>query len=556
MRNAEPGPFNEAALLQMGVDVPQRTGLDGSGVLIGFVDYGFDILHPSLLDATGSRNRFRCLWDQNASCEAEPAVGSAPARASDLDRAHLDALVDRARREASRAAADAIYDPHVNHFTRRGVGEGAHGTMMASIAAGTPFAGFRGAAPGAELIGVQLALPEHGWKEVDEGGVPTWVDWDPVAEPAWDGWRSYDESPNIVSALDYLYARSVALRVRALVINLSIGAWAGAHDGCSAVERKIAQLAARSESGEGPACAVVVVAGNAGADDGHFAASVSRAAPADFHWRMGADDPTQNKLEIWYRSEAPLRVTLAAGEGGLWPTFSLTPGPTHPIRLGGRLVGIADHVTPARGALSRVRILLHPPYFPRWLAAASAAEIAWRVRVEADDTETVVPLHAWVERDDGIIERSTLHPSHPTSTLAPFACAEGVIAVAAYDHHAGGSGIFAASALGPLPWGRAGAEAPLVAAPGHRIWGAKSKTRGFALTSGTSAACALVSGAIALLMEKALREGKRPSREALIASLFVNARPEARRWTPRLGYGPANIRRAMGEAIGERTFAS
>ncbi|HXF53728.1 MAG TPA: S8 family serine peptidase [Hyphomicrobiaceae bacterium] len=534
----------------MGVDAPQRTGLDGSGVLIGFVDYGFDILHPTLLDATGSRSRFAFLWDQNAACEPEPALSSAPARVGDFERERLDVLVDRTRRAASRAAADATYDPHANYFTRRGVGEGAHGTMMASIAAGTPFAGFRGAAPGADLIGVQLALPEQGWKEVDECGVPTWTDWDPVAKPVWNGWRSYDESQNIVSALDYIYTKTVAFRVPALVINLSIGAWAGAHDGCSAVERKIAELAARSESGEGPACAVVVLAGNAGADDGHFAACVSRAAAAEFQWRMGANDPTQNKLEIWYGSESPLRVTLAAGEGDLGPTFSLAPGPTHPIRLGGRLVGVAEHATPARGGLSRVRILLHPPYFPRWLAAAAAAEIAWRVRVEAGDSEAVVPLHAWIERDDGIVERSILLPSHPTSTLAPFACAEGVIAVAAYDHHAGGSGLFAASALGPRPWGRTSTEAPLIAAPGHRIWGAKSKSQGFALTSGTSPACALVSGTIALLMQKALREGKRPSREALSASLFGNARFKARRWTPRLGYGPADIGPAMREATG------
>ena len=60
--------------------------------------------------------------------------------------------------------------------------------------------------------------------------------------------------------------------------------WAGAHDGRSAVERRITELVKQGESGDGPACAVVVVAGNAGAEDGHFAATVTRETPASFTW--------------------------------------------------------------------------------------------------------------------------------------------------------------------------------------------------------------------------------------------------------------------------------
>jgi hypothetical protein len=545
-------PFNEAALLQMGVAEPGNGGLDGSGILIGFADYGFDILHPCLLDAVGSHTRFAFVWDQNATFRSRPDSSPDPGVIDDLDRARLDALVARARQEKWRAAADAIYDPHANYFSRGGVGDGAHGTMMASIAAGTPFAGLRGVAPGADLIGVQLALPEPHWKEVDGSGVPTWTGWDPAAQPVWKGWRSYDESIEIIAALDYIYAKAVALDAPAIVINLSIGAWAGAHDGCATVDRKIADLVARGEAGEGPACAVVVVAGNAGADDGHFAADVSRAAPAEPLWRMNADDPTQNKLEVWYEAQTPLRITLALGERARsLASFPLTPGPTHTITLGGRMAGIADHVPGARGPLSRARILLHPPYFPPWLRVASGGEIAWTLRLETDG-DACVPLHVWLERDDGVLERSTLAPSHPSSTLAPFACAEGAIAVAGYDHGTcDGGGIFAASGLGPRPWQSSGRDAsPVVAAPGNRIWGARSKTQGFALTSGTSASCAFVSGAIALLMQEALREGRRPSREALIASLSGKSEAASRSWSPRFGYGPARIRRHAGEACG------
>lgn len=565
MSSVASSPFNEAAFLQMGLVAAESGGTDGSGILIGFADYGFDILHPCLLDSARRRTRFKFLWNQNASFHSRPARAPDPRDVDDLDQARLNQMLARARRSNSRVPVDSIYDPHANYFTRHGVGDGAHGTMMASIAAGTAFAGYRGAAPGADLIGVQLALPEHHWKEVDASGAPTWTGWDPQAAPVWDGWQSYDESPEIVAALDYIYAKAVTFDAHGVVINLSIGAWAGAHDGRSAVERKISELAARGDDGDGPPCTVVVVAGNAGADDGHFAAKVRPKAPAHFVWRMGVDDPTPNKLEIWYQAEAPLRVTLALGEHDERTSgpasaacFSLTPGPTHAITLGRRLVGIADHVPYARKPLSRVRMLLHPPYFPPGLATITAGEVGWSLRIETDAADARVPVHAWLERDDGIAERSTLTPSHPLSTLAPFACAEGAIAVAGCDHRAFGAsaGIFPASGLGPRPWQKSvEGVAPLIAAPGHRIWGAKSKTQGFALTSGTSASCAFVSGAIALIMQEVLREGRRPSRSILIESLLpetADFRPgiagtEGRSWTPRFGYGPAKFQRPTGE---------
>jgi hypothetical protein len=534
---------NEAALRQLGAATAARDGLDGRGILIGFADYGFDILHPCLLDATGTHTRLSSLWDQNPTFRDGPRTRLDPGDVADLDRTTIDRMLSEAGTTGSRAVADTVYDPHANYFTRRGVEHGAHGTIITSIAAGTPSAGFSGVAPGADLIGVQLALPEHRWKEVDEAGVPTWTGWNPAAQRAWDGWRSYDESVEILAALDYIHAKAVALNAPGLVVNLSIGAWAGAHDGRSAVERKITELVANGEAGEGPATAVIVVAGNAGAEDGHFAATVTREAPASFTWRMGADDPTQNKLEIWYEGVAPLGVALAPVAHAT-ARFCITPGPTQPILLGDRLVGIADHVVGAREPLSRVRILLHPPYLPRWLTAASGAEVAWTLQL-GTEADTRISVHAWLERDDGIAERSTLDPSHPTSTLATLACAEGAIAVAAHDHQgAGSAGLFAASALGPKPWQRPGdGPAPIVSAPGHCIWGARSKTQGFTLTSGTSAACAFVSGAIALLMQEALGEGRRPTRETLLGTLL----PADQSWSPRFGYGPASIRHRAGE---------
>lgn len=520
-------PFNARALHQMGVP-PLESGIDGRGIAIGFIDYGFDILHPCFRRSPAGRTQFRYLWDQNTGRE--------------FDANFIDRLIAASERAGTREAADAEYDPHANNFGRHGVWGGAHATIMASIAAGSAVAGFRGVAPAADLIGVQLGLLDHHWKEEDAFGVPTWASWQPDVEPVWTGWRSYDDSPQIVSALDYVFERARHLKARGLVINLSIGAYSGAHDGRSAVEHKIAELAARGAQGGDLPCAVVVSAGNAGTEEGHFSGEAEPDRPISFAWRMNREDVTQNKLEIWYRSEKPLEVVLSPG-AGIAEALNISPGRTRAIELCGVRVGIADHVPDARAPLSRVRILLHPPFVPDHVWPATG-ELSFDICCATDGSGRT-RIHAWIERDDGLGNRSTLNPSDPASTLSGLAAAEGAIVVAGYDHHRASEhpDVFPQSSLGPLPWGGRG-TAPLVCAPGHRIWGARSKTAGFIETSGTSAAAAFTSGVMALLMQRLARS--RSLDPIGIADLLIA--PDRRRaWSPRFGLGAINVAHVLGE---------
>src|SRR5258705_790596 len=177
---------NLGTLDEMGIP-PLDSGADGSNVAIAFIDYGFDILHPCLRTPVSGRTRFKHLWDQGSR-------GSAGG--GEFERAALDALIARAEAEASRLPVDGAYDPHANGYGRdsAGVGMGAaHGTLMASIAAPSPYGHFRGVAPAAALIGVHLALPDDAWKEEDSSGRPTWSDRHADDIKLWDGWRSYDQ---------------------------------------------------------------------------------------------------------------------------------------------------------------------------------------------------------------------------------------------------------------------------------------------------------------------------------------------------------------------------
>lgn len=544
-------PFNDQILRRIGVT---HGGLNGSGIAIGFADWGFDLLHPTLLDASGRVSRFDAVWDQNGAAKGDVRLetGLAVPHGRVLDRRVIDAVVAQSLRTGTRAPVDQVFDPHHNYCWRTLPDEGAHGTLMASIAAGSAFCGFRGVADGARLLAVQLAMRECDWKEVDETGHPTWRDWLPAQEPDWRGWRDYDEVTNVSSALDWLVRAAQPAGAKGLVINLSLGAACGAHDGCSPIERAITRIVRDGRGADGLPTVVVVAAGNAGADEGHHAGCVTAGAPAQFSWRMSPADPTPNKLEIWYRSEVPLGIELVVGErrdgsGDALARFAIAAGPTLPILLGGRLAGIADHATGVRNGLSRARIILHPPYFPPAMPRDDFGEITFGVRLTSAHSRPV-DFNAWLERDDGLVERSFLVPSHPAGSLSSIAMAEGAITVAGYDDRDGptGSGVFALSALGPAPWPHLAREqTPHICAPGLGIWGAKSKSRGFGRTSGTSPAAAIVSGVTALLMQDDVSTGRRPSADRIrerIAALARPVTPNAEKvWSPRYGWGAIDV---------------
>ncbi len=469
----------------------------GTGVTLAVIDWGFDVFHPSLVTAD-RKSRFVALVDQNVDPHGV------------IDGAELDAWV----RRGDRAHADAIYDPHANYYDRTHGRYGAHGTAMASIAAGSPVGRQTGIAPAASLIGIQLAHAEQDWREVDETGTPTWLGWR-GGPAAWNGWRSYLDSTAIATAVVQAYALSAARGDAALVINLSIGSWAGAHDGRSLVERSIADVVSAGEAGHGPAAIVVVPTGNAGALRQHYSGRATAAAPANLVWTLAADDATSNKLEIWYGGPAPIGVALTAPQGAAM--FDLTAGPTRPLIVGDTLVGIAEHTIAASGPLNRVRIALAANRLPRRSTRAGES-VGWSFRLSVPEAGRATEIRAWVERNDGAVRPSTLTPHTRSGTLSGIACAEGAIVVGGrdpddpkYDDIPG---------AGPHPW--TSAPLPHVLAPWRNVRCAWSKSTGFTASTGTSAAAALVAGGLAAVMGQALSEtGSDPvrTRAALLATI-------------------------------------
>lgn len=190
-------------------------GLTGAGSVIGIVDTGGDVAHPALRSADGSSRVIWMLVFGRAPLGLHPELEEEYGCTGDEDPCAI----------YSRADINEILDSQVqSRLPKDRIG---HGTHLASIAAGSD-AKYPGIAPGADIIIVSAA---------GETGSVT--------------------DARILLGTRFVFDRA-AENNQPAAVNISLGSSFGAHDGSAAVEQGLAELAA----GEGRA--VVVASGNSG----------------------------------------------------------------------------------------------------------------------------------------------------------------------------------------------------------------------------------------------------------------------------------------------------
>ncbi len=182
----------------------------GAGVVIGIVDTGLDVAHPAFLDAEG-RSRIAYYLDFSADpqgrqpaleqalgCLPEPGLRCAVLAGSDLDE------------RLSGGAAEPVPRDLLGH-----------GTHVASIAAGADagLGPYAGVAPEATLVVAAVAGP---------GGSVT------------DG--------DVVLATQFVFDRAAELGAPA-VVNLSLGGDFGPHDGSSDLAQALAAMVPEEQAG-------------------------------------------------------------------------------------------------------------------------------------------------------------------------------------------------------------------------------------------------------------------------------------------------------------------
>jgi Subtilase family len=238
-------------------------GETGNNALIGIIDEGIDVLHEAFLDASG-RTRILALWDQTGTGGARPAAG--------YGTLHTEMDIN-----------SYISTGKLPHSLQRD--PSGHGTHVASIAAGRAVGSFAGGiAPDARIIAVitTLGAPAH--------GAPF----------------SLGYSNSHIDALKFIqdFAHS---RKMPVVVNVSLGMNAGAHDGTSALETAFDEF---SKGGREPGYVIVKSAGNEHGMDGHARLKIPKHSKDDLSWSSKAVKRDEDVIELWFKPSDELRFRL------------------------------------------------------------------------------------------------------------------------------------------------------------------------------------------------------------------------------------------------------
>ncbi len=450
--------------------------IDGRGVIVGIVDVGGgDFQHPNFrfpkADGTPGDSRILYLWDQNGNGGLVPT------------RFGYGREFDQNRINQALGTADPYID--LQYIPQNG----AHGTHVMDIAAGS--GQFPGVAPAADLIFVHLGLPNPIDAELETLGGST---------------RLYD-------AVQYIFDKAEELSKPA-VVNLSVGAYGGSHDGTSLVEQMFDSLLDQS-SGR----AIVVAAGNSYQMDIHSHQIVRKGMSVDIEWHIDTV-PSSNwwqrqELEIWYDKNAKLSIQLLDPKGN-----SVGSCPLGDIRW----AAVANwaippvlirHLPPDNipgEDENRVNIFIDDRYWP-------LPRGVWRVRLElpADAEQTSVEYHAWIERNDEYRSRFLAGTSNQQYTINSIGNAKLPIVVGSYYAAPPTALISYFSASGPSrnPQNH---NKPEVCAPGENIYAAWARHVGTYAKSGTSMAAPHVTGLIALMFQAA-RDRSKTSRTLDISEI-------------------------------------
>ncbi|MFT5526544.1 MAG: subtilisin family serine protease [Pirellulaceae bacterium] len=288
---------------QLEAGLPAGTRIPGGkDVIIGIVDYDFDIQHNDFRNADGS-TRLLSLWDQRS---VEP---------NELSPAPYNYGREFSRNAINNALTTA--DPYqALAYRPRAKSHGAHVT---GIAAGNGRAtGIRGIASEADVIFVNVSHDDI----VDE-----------IDDLDNDETQSLGSSKILLDAVDYIF-RIAKSRGQQAVVNLSLGTRGTPHDGTTLVDQGLDELL------QEPGRAIVVAAGNSHELRSHAQGEVSNTSRRTLNWEIANFDNSDNEVEIWYPGGNELQIALETPGGNRLAPVLLGLSITHKLghsnlRLGG-----------------------------------------------------------------------------------------------------------------------------------------------------------------------------------------------------------------------------
>lgn len=476
--------FDSSPLAAMGNIRVQNPplALQGSGVIIGFVDTGIDYKEDAFRREDGS-TRIISIWDQTIQTGAPPEgfLYGTEYRRADIDRAL-----------ASPEPETVVPSTDTN----------GHGTRMASAAAGSLLGQgltFRGAAPLADIAVVKL-----------KGAKRYLRDYYLIDDRA----EAFAEN-DIMEAVKYLQQMAVAFS-RPVVIVIGLGTNMGSHDGTSALDSYLNIVAGRRSR------AVVVGGGNEGDKEHHY----ENFMPSNVEIRV-AGQMKGFCAEIWGSLPDAYSVSIRSPGGEVSPVIDFRNGMDRNVSFifeRTRIqVGIVLVEKDAGDPLIFLRFENPTPGI--WTVTLTAS-----VRRLSGDGQ----YHMWLPIEAFLEDSVTFLQPSPDVTLTEPANASQVITVSTYDSYT--DSWYAPSGRG---YSRNGSIKPDLAAPGVGVYTALGET------DGSCMAAALTAGCVAQFLEWAVVDGNayavdsRGTKSYLIqgADRPGNIRYPDRQW----GYGRINI---------------
>lgn len=453
----------------------------GGGALIAIIDNGIDVLHQAFLDANG-KSRIVGIWDQTDTSGTPPTGFT------------FGTYHDAA------AISGFIQNQTTPPKLGRNKNGGGHGTHVASIAAGRKVGAFAGGvAPEAKIL-VVIA----------------------------DGQGPIGYSKSHVDALNFIDQIATHMNLP-VVVNVSQGMNAGAHDGRSMLE---VAFDAFSGGGRTPGRVIVKSAGNERHNGGHAKVTVSLGGKEFLTWTRDPQALVAERIELWWNSADEFEFRLGNPTGQWSKSVSTTnqkesgtfsDGTAYNMEFTRRHVDNGD-------SLLRIKI-------GEGLALVTAG--TWQLEIIAKIVNEGGDIHAWIERGAG---KATSFDSFKDEemTLSIPGTANSVITVGAVTP-AMPTQVGKFSSYGPT---RDQRKKPEVAAPGIGVRAAQSGTDSDVVSmDGTSMAAPHVTGAIALLLSHIaeLDQQPLPTASQISAALRQKTINYSSRWDRGQGFGILDV---------------
>jgi subtilisin family serine protease len=447
--------------------------LDGSHTIIGIIDIGCDFNHVNFIKDNESRILF--LWDQTGHGYPKPEP--------------FGYGVEHNREKINEALShrdDLQNDPYsVLGYKPDATKDGWHGTHVMDIAAGSSTQ-YPGVASGADIIFVHLGNPTaSGESELKSLGSSTLL---------------FDAVIYIFNKVDEINKNRKKEHPNELdipvVINISLGANGGAHDGSSVLETMFDEML-----NEKPGRAIVIAAGNSFEEKRHASGTIAPNEQHTLEWFIERKAPytwdIRQELEIWYDKSAELRVDLQDPSGNMVGSCALDESRLTTVVGAPAIPVVVSHFLPDSEPgedANHIDILFD--------SRDDNLELGiWSIHL-VNVSDKRVKYNAWIEDNELCPSRLTSSCSTTATTLNAIGNAELPILVGANVENSPNQ-ICPFSSAGPSlnPNMK---KKPDICAPGLMIYAAEAlSSDGWVSLSGTSMAAPHVTGVIALMFQAA-----------------------------------------------------